>query len=113
MGSLLGCWPTGTRSPTAEALVADRFRELAELQDNYDGYHSIAPTGEAIHRAETFLDALNHFKDEQPMISPTTDGGVVIDWSDETRALTLDFADDAVTAYVQGDGFEWETYRVG
>ena len=78
---------------------------LRQYHDNWDGHYAKAPAETAIQYATTLLDAvLPHLP--MPEVSPSTDGGVILEWdAHETEVLFIIEPSSQVEVSVCLDGF--------
>lgn len=66
-------------------------RQLHQIPDNWDGYYAKAPDAHAINTAVTLLEVLVETLPDLPLpdTSPSTDGGVILEWESPNAEVLL------------------------
>ena len=107
--ALVNSWQTTVSGSQKERVLLQVENKLRQFHDNWDGHYAVAPAETAIKSATTLLDAaLPHLP--MPEVSPSTDGGVILEWdSHETEVLLIIGPSSQVEASVCLDGL----YRDG
>ena len=77
--------------------------ELAQLQENWDGYGSPPLHPSAIAGAINVLTISDIEQPPMPYVGPVTGGGVQIEWYTPTRELELEILPDGSLQYVAVD----------
>ena len=103
--TLFDSWQTAAGSNERAWVLLQVESKLRQFHDNWDGHFAKAPTEPAIQSATTLLDAvLPHLP--MPEVSPSTDGGVILEWdSHEAEVLLIVEPSSQVEVSVCLDGF--------
>lgn len=83
--------------------AGERARALSRLKDNWDGHFAHAPREEVVERAATLLDALPAGM-PYPEVSPSTEGGVILEWEQPGAEVLLIIGPTDIEVSVELDG---------
>lgn len=98
--------------------VAERLNELAALPDGWDGRRAPAVSLEACMGAAQVLGELADEQIPRPFISPSLDGGLLMEWDRDGIELDVFVEPDGIATvyYEHGDSGwdgDWESRREG
>ena len=90
------------------ATLNEQFESMRTLAENWDGYGAASPSSAAIELAQGFvglLETLNTITSNlgTPNVSPTRNGGVLIEWEDATRQHEVEINSDASISFLHLD----------
>ncbi len=85
----------------------ERVRMLSGLRDNWDGHFALAPREDTIRRASDLLEVLLNAMPRSmplPYVTPSTEGGVILEWSRTGTEVMVEIGPDDVGVYVEIEG---------
>ena len=88
-----------------------QLKEFDLLPEGWDGTVAPVPSRVARNWAARFLEAVRSADSRisRPVIAPTINGGVAIEWHGHGYHLDLEYEDDSIAVYATTpDGYEWE-----
>lgn len=70
------------------------LRSLRTLGDDWDGHGAVAPSGEALARAQEFLLTLETWppQAQRPDVMASTEGGVLVEWDADSVEVIIEFS---------------------
>jgi hypothetical protein len=106
--------PTGGMLRFGASRLREKLESLRSLPENWDGFDSAAPNGEAIDNAAVLMQELYDAAVDtelpwiRPHISASEDGSVLLEWWSATKKLSLYVASEECT-YIKVWGLNVET----
>lgn len=85
--------------------VRDRIRSCLDLAPNWDSYGGEAISGPIVGAAERFAEFMAVFSFSRPSVCPQSSGGIMLEWHDPDRTLTVDIDSDDI----KGFSFSYES----
>ena len=91
-------WANGARDQ-----LAARLTELADLEQDWDGYGAMAMSPVALNVASHLIDNLLGLPLPPPELVPVPNGGVQLEWDGETVEVDLEIRPDGTAVFVCDD----------
>lgn len=91
--------------------VLVQLKEYDLLPEGWDGSVAPVPSRAARAWAAAFLEAVRSADSRicRPVVAPTVNGGIGIEWHGHGYHLDLEYEDDAIAVYATTpEGYEWE-----
>ena len=82
-----------------------RLDDIIDLPENWDSYGNSAPYTVVADSARLIAFLMRQLRFREPTASPSSSGGIILDWSDGVRELTIDLDGvDGITFSYDVDG---------
>jgi len=92
-------WPAPRKAIWNEAAQAEQLREIASLEDNWDGCGASAISGAAVHNAAVALNDLAAYRLRPSCILPTPSGTVAFEWETARGSAHLEIGTSTFAFY--------------